>query len=645
MGMFDNMNWSDPATQAQLNYSASLMQGKQGLFPAMGAALQSAQQGAQFADQQKARDINLADGLRQLQVWKAGVNEERRKRGMPDLTIKDLMAGKYKLLPDASSVPVGGPQPPMAAADQSSMAPPIAGLFGSSPQDTISGIQTAESGGNPLAVSPKGATGPMQLMPDTAANPGFGVEPAADASPEENKRVGADYFKALEQHYGNPVHALVAYNWGPGNTDKWLASGGDFSKLPDETKKYLGSVAVASQGQPQVPEAQSAPPVAGATSAPPVAPPVAGSSAFQIPSDLGLYNPDAALKIAMSQERTLSPQEAQTAGFPEGSVVQQDAMGGYHVASKPDWMSQKAYDQAVGMAQAKAAIGRNYQKAGPLYDTQGNYLGEGRFDPSNGQFEVQDGKGGWKNAPVDAQPEAPIKFDGPTLDYVATAYALSGKMPPMGRGKAAAQNRALVLKRSAELTNKWGLTPMDAVSMQAGVKANSQALAKMASYATMVKGFEDTANKGADLVLQLAPKGAGPSGSPILNRWIQYGRKSIKGDPDVAAFNNAIGTLTSEYAKIMSGSTGAQGASDASRKEAEDRIDKAYNVEQLKAVVDTMRQEMAFRMQALASQQQAIRQNIGGIVGAENQTPFGSTAKQASPASNDGWGSVQVHSQ
>lgn len=106
----------------------------------------------------------------------------------------------------------------------------------------INATISTESGGNPNAVSPKGAIGDMQTMPGTLTNPGFGVTPAKDNSPQELHRVGVDYMNALGQKYGNQTLASIAYNMGPGATDKWLASGGDFNKLPAETKNYVASV-------------------------------------------------------------------------------------------------------------------------------------------------------------------------------------------------------------------------------------------------------------------------------------------------------------------------------------------------------------------------------------------------------------------
>jgi hypothetical protein len=97
-----------------------------------------------------------------------------------------------------------------------------------------------ESGGNPFALSPKGAFGLAQLMPATAKDPGFGVRPFNPGVPGDNERMGKDYLTAMLARYrGDPTRALVAYNWGPGNADKWS---GDPSKLPKETRNYVSTI-------------------------------------------------------------------------------------------------------------------------------------------------------------------------------------------------------------------------------------------------------------------------------------------------------------------------------------------------------------------------------------------------------------------
>lgn len=79
-----------------------------------------------------------------------------------------------------------------------------------------------ESGGDPNAVSPKGARGLTQVMPDTGRDPGFGVQPLRDDSPQENVRFGRDYLTAMLNRYpGRPDLALAAYNAGPGVADRF----------------------------------------------------------------------------------------------------------------------------------------------------------------------------------------------------------------------------------------------------------------------------------------------------------------------------------------------------------------------------------------------------------------------------------------
>lgn len=118
-------------------------------------------------------------------------------------------------------------------------------------------VESMESGGRDfgkdgqLLTSRAGAQGRMQVMPATSKDPGYGVTPARDDSPEELARVGRDYLGAMSARYGDPALTLAAYNAGPGTVDKWLAKYGDprtgqisaqdwASKIPfAETQAYV----------------------------------------------------------------------------------------------------------------------------------------------------------------------------------------------------------------------------------------------------------------------------------------------------------------------------------------------------------------------------------------------------------------------
>jgi soluble lytic murein transglycosylase-like protein len=79
----------------------------------------------------------------------------------------------------------------------------------------VKSIIAAESGFQQAAVSPKGAVGLMQLMPETARE--FGADPAV---PEQNIDAGAHYLSWLLRRYAGKRDALrraiAAYNAGPG---------------------------------------------------------------------------------------------------------------------------------------------------------------------------------------------------------------------------------------------------------------------------------------------------------------------------------------------------------------------------------------------------------------------------------------------
>jgi hypothetical protein len=111
-----------------------------------------------------------------------------------------------------------------------------------------SGGRRYDKNGN-LLTSSKGALGEMQVMPATARDPGFGIKPARSNDPDELKRVGDEYANVLLNRYRDPKLAMIAYNMGPGATDRWLAAGADISKLPKETQGYIRGVNLAEGGE------------------------------------------------------------------------------------------------------------------------------------------------------------------------------------------------------------------------------------------------------------------------------------------------------------------------------------------------------------------------------------------------------------
>lgn len=101
------------------------------------------------------------------------------------------------------------------------------------PTNLFDALVTQESGYNPMALSPKGAVGLSQLMPDTAAR--LGVGNAWDVV--QNLRGGARYLRRHLDEFRRYDLALGAYNAGPGRVRR-------FGRVPAfrETLMYVGAI-------------------------------------------------------------------------------------------------------------------------------------------------------------------------------------------------------------------------------------------------------------------------------------------------------------------------------------------------------------------------------------------------------------------
>ncbi|WP_211611791.1 lytic transglycosylase domain-containing protein [Paraburkholderia haematera] len=134
-----------------------------------------------------------------------------------------------------SSGPALGPSPSVASRVMA-LAPVINEAARATDMDgaLLMAVIDVESGGNPQAVSPKGATGLMQLMPGTGAR--HGASNLFD--PRQNIAAGARYLKQLMRQFGDLQLVLAAYNAGEGAVQKY---GGQIPPYA-ETMNYVPKV-------------------------------------------------------------------------------------------------------------------------------------------------------------------------------------------------------------------------------------------------------------------------------------------------------------------------------------------------------------------------------------------------------------------
>jgi soluble lytic murein transglycosylase-like protein len=123
--------------------------------------------------------------------------------------------GSTSVAPGRTITSAGGEVPaisalPSASADVTQLIADVAVQVQIAPE-LLHAVIAAESGYNPLAVSPRGAIGLMQLMPATATR--FGARDPYVA--RQNVLAGASYLKWLMSQFANDlVLVLAAYNAG-----------------------------------------------------------------------------------------------------------------------------------------------------------------------------------------------------------------------------------------------------------------------------------------------------------------------------------------------------------------------------------------------------------------------------------------------
>ncbi|WP_100097663.1 lytic transglycosylase domain-containing protein [Klebsiella pneumoniae] len=154
-------------------------------------------------------------------------------------------AGAATMQPDTSGYQPNVPLNAQAArlgAKGKAFLQAMAGEFGALegkyglPAGLLSSVAATESGGDPFAVSPKGAKGPFQFMDGTARD--LGLKGMDVYDPHKSADAAARYLRYLLDATGGDLEkTLASYNWGLGNVQK---KGMD--NLPSETRNYVPKV-------------------------------------------------------------------------------------------------------------------------------------------------------------------------------------------------------------------------------------------------------------------------------------------------------------------------------------------------------------------------------------------------------------------
>lgn len=198
-----------------------------------------------------------------------------------------------------------------------------------------------------------------------------------------------------------------------------------------------------------------------------------------------------------------------------------------------------------------------------------------------------------------------------SITNAAARYNIDGTLPPLGMGKAGANMRSQILNEAAVQAKGSGVSPEDQRIAQIGNAANKSSLTQLSKSEAMVGAFEKNFVRNADLALKQSTV-VDNTGIPIVNSWINAGKRSVTGDPKLSAYDAAIKATVNEYAKIISGSMGNTATALGEIKKVNELLASAQTPEQVNAVINMMKQETQNRMTGFKEQKAELTSGMKG---------------------------------
>lgn len=269
---------------------------------------------------------------------------------------------------------------------------------------------------------------------------------------------------------------------------------------------------------------------------------------------------------------------------------------------------------ALNLSRAPAAPhpGQLVQGAGGAYQ---------RVDENNAVTPVlgADGKPlvGY-HPPASAGAGATGGLDEGGLDLLATQYRIQGTSAIPTR--ISGDDRVKLINLAAKQAKALGNSPAQVIQKQYALKSDGAALTKITTMASAAEAFETKAIAQAELVRGLSAK-VKRTEYPLINAALQSGREAT-GNTDAHLFANGLLTFTTEYAKLMEGSTGsAAGSSDAARKDAARLIGTALNNGTIDKTLDQMKWEMQQTRRGYDVVVDGITRRMGGAPAKPPATP------------------------
>ena len=227
-----------------------------------------------------------------------------------------------------------------------------------------------------------------------------------------------------------------------------------------------------------------------------------------------------------------------------------------------------------------------------------------------------------------AQTQALGGLTDETANFLAQNYLTTGQMPALGMGSA--NIRTAILNKAAQMAAANGVSGSDLAGIAAGYVSGRTALSMLTKQYDAASSNENAMLANMKVAEKAEPR-AQMSAMPFLNKWLQTGSTSV-GMEGAPAYATAIVTVADKYAKVLSGSTGAAPASDASRAQAFQIINPYLNQGQIGEVFKIMRQDTDNTKKSYLDQ---IAEQKSALTGGANPPPPDTTKPVPTQADRD----------
>lgn len=223
-------------------------------------------------------------------------------------------------------------------------------------------------------------------------------------------------------------------------------------------------------------------------------------------------------------------------------------------------------------------------------------------------------------------------LSGDALDLAAEKYLATGAIPSLYRDTA---SKKAVIDRAAELQKERGGTMAEVPGQQAEFKSNSGALNAITKDLAAIRPYKDMLDTNAEILKTLA-KDAVATGSPFVNKPINWIEQHAAGDPKMAEFLAQMHFVQSEAARVLQNPRLVGPMTDTAKQELNAVLNGNMSLDQIESVVNRIQSDGNNRINAMENERKTLINNM-----TKGSRGNAATPASAAPANSQSGGKYQ----